>query len=93
MRVMHGRDIVVVAASFAPFVPHDGLRAVYDRTIGYQAKVGTTRGVVTVPQDGSIVSWSITPPNTIGRVADGGDLELHEERPPLPNVITYVITS
>jgi hypothetical protein len=28
---------VVVVAAFAPFIPHGGLRAVYDRTLGYQA--------------------------------------------------------
>jgi hypothetical protein len=27
----------VAVASFAPFVPHGGLRALYDRTLGYQA--------------------------------------------------------
>jgi hypothetical protein len=27
----------VVVLAFAPFVPHGGLRAVYDRTLGYQA--------------------------------------------------------
>ena len=30
------------------------------RTTGYQAKVGPTRGLMTVPQDGRIVAWSIT---------------------------------
>jgi hypothetical protein len=30
------------------------------RTTGYQAKVGTTRGLMTVPQDGRIVAWTIT---------------------------------
>ena len=29
--------VLVVVASFAPFVPHVGLREVYDRTLGYQA--------------------------------------------------------
>jgi hypothetical protein len=29
------------------------------RTTGYQAKVGTTRGLMTVPKDGRIVAWSI----------------------------------
>jgi hypothetical protein len=28
---------LVVVAAFAPFVPHGGLRAIYDRTLGYQA--------------------------------------------------------
>jgi hypothetical protein len=29
------------------------------RTTGYQAKVGTTRGVMTIPKTGRIVAWSI----------------------------------
>jgi hypothetical protein len=29
------------------------------RTTGYQAKVGTNRGLYTVPKDGTIVSWTI----------------------------------
>jgi hypothetical protein len=29
------------------------------RTTGYQAKVGATRGLMTVPQDGRIVAWTI----------------------------------
>jgi hypothetical protein len=32
---------------------------VVSRTTGYQAKVGTTRGLMTVPQDGRIVAWKI----------------------------------
>jgi hypothetical protein len=30
------------------------------RTTGYQAKVGTTRGLMTAPEDGRIVAWTIT---------------------------------
>ena len=30
------------------------------RTTGYQAKVGPTRGLMTAPEDGRIVAWSIT---------------------------------
>jgi hypothetical protein len=30
------------------------------RTTGYQAKVGTDRGLFVVPQDGKIVAWTIT---------------------------------
>jgi hypothetical protein len=30
------------------------------RTTGYQAKVGTTRGLMTVQQDGRLVSWTIS---------------------------------
>jgi hypothetical protein len=29
------------------------------RTTGYQAKIGPTRGVMTVPKDGNIVAWTI----------------------------------
>jgi hypothetical protein len=29
------------------------------RTIGYQAKVGTARGLMTIPKDGRIVSWTV----------------------------------
>ena len=29
------------------------------RTTGYQAKIGATRGVMTIPNDGSIVAWTI----------------------------------
>jgi hypothetical protein len=29
------------------------------RTTGYQAKVGATRGLMTIPKDGSIVAWTI----------------------------------
>jgi hypothetical protein len=32
---------------------------VVSRTTGYQAKVGTTRGLMTIPQDGRIVAWKI----------------------------------
>ena len=30
------------------------------RTTGYQAKVGTQRGLMAAPADGKIVAWSIT---------------------------------
>ena len=30
------------------------------RTTGYQAKVGTSRGLMTVPKDGRLVSWTIS---------------------------------
>ena len=30
------------------------------RTLGYQAKVGETRGLYTVPKDGRLVSWTIS---------------------------------
>ena len=30
------------------------------RTTGYQAKVGTTRGLMTIPKDGYLVAWTIS---------------------------------
>lgn len=30
------------------------------RTTGYQAKVGATRGLMTIPQDGALVAWTIS---------------------------------
>jgi hypothetical protein len=42
-----------------PSCPNNPCLAV-SRTTGYQAKVGTTRGLVTVPRDGSVVAWTIT---------------------------------
>jgi hypothetical protein len=30
------------------------------RTTGYQAKVGATRGLMTIPKDGSLVAWTIS---------------------------------
>jgi hypothetical protein len=30
------------------------------RTTGYQAKVGATRGLMTIPQDGNLVAWTIS---------------------------------
>jgi len=33
---------------------------VASRTTGYQAKVGATRGLMTVPQDGRLVAWTAT---------------------------------
>jgi hypothetical protein len=42
----------------APSCPSSPCLAV-SRTTGYQAKVGTTRGLMTVGQDGRLVSWTI----------------------------------
>jgi hypothetical protein len=33
---------------------------VVSRTTGYQAKVGPTRGLMTIPRDGRIVAWTVT---------------------------------
>ena len=42
-----------------PSCPTNPCQAV-SRTTGYQAKVGTQRGLMTAPADGKIVAWSIT---------------------------------
>ena len=42
-----------------PSCPNNPCLAI-SRTIGYQAKVGTDRGLMTVPRKGRIVSWTIT---------------------------------
>jgi hypothetical protein len=55
-------DIVEVGKSetaSTPSCPTAPCLAV-SRTTGYQAKVGVTRGLVTVPADGRIVAWTIT---------------------------------
>jgi hypothetical protein len=43
----------------APSCPNDPCLAV-SRTTGYQAKVGTDKGLTTIPRNGTIVAWSIT---------------------------------
>jgi hypothetical protein len=42
-----------------PSCPSNPCQAV-SRTTGYQAKVGTNRGLMAAPADGKIVAWSIT---------------------------------
>jgi hypothetical protein len=42
----------------APSCPNSPCFAI-SRTTGYQAKVGTNRGLMKVPEDGRIVAWSI----------------------------------
>lgn len=56
----HAEVIEIGAAppAAAPSCPNRPCLAV-SRTTGYQAKVGPTRGVMTVPKDGRIVAWSI----------------------------------
>lgn len=46
------------AAEAAPSCPARPCLAV-SRSTGYQAKVGPTRGVMVIPQDGRIVAWTI----------------------------------
>ena len=57
-----GADVVEVGKSeqaATPSCPGAPCLAV-SRTTGYQAKVGTTRGLHTVPANGKIVAWTIT---------------------------------
>ncbi|HYF27708.1 MAG TPA: hypothetical protein VD931_18345 [Baekduia sp.] len=46
------------------------------RTTGFQAKVGTNRGLMTVPSDGRLVSWSITLAKPTDKQVDFFDKEL-----------------
>jgi len=52
-------EVGKIAAEHAPSCPSSPCLAV-SRTTGYQAKVGTERGLFVVPQDGKIVAWTIT---------------------------------
>jgi len=52
-------EVGKIAAEHAPSCPSSPCLAV-SRTTGYQAKVGTDRGLFVVPQNGKIVAWSIT---------------------------------
>jgi hypothetical protein len=51
-------QIGVAGPDAAPACPKTPCLVV-SRTTGYQAKVGATRGLMTVPQDGRIVAWKI----------------------------------
>ena len=53
------RDRAVEAAPTPPSCPSNPCQAV-SRTTGYQAKVGTHRGLMGAPADGKIVAWTIT---------------------------------
>jgi hypothetical protein len=52
-------EIGRTAQTIAPSCPANPCQAV-SRTTGYQAKVGTQRGLMRAPADGQIVAWSIT---------------------------------
>jgi hypothetical protein len=52
-------EVGKIATEHAPSCPSSPCLAV-SRTTGYQAKVGTERGLFVVPQDGKIVAWTIT---------------------------------
>jgi hypothetical protein len=52
-------EVGKIAVEHAPSCPTTPCLAV-SRTTGYQAKVGTERGLFVVPQNGKIVAWTIT---------------------------------
>ena len=52
-------EIGRTAEQNAPSCPANPCQAV-SRTTGYQAKVGTQRGLMKAPADGKVVAWSIT---------------------------------
>src|SRR5215203_3480515 len=52
-------EIGQTAQPTPPSCPANPCQAV-SRTTGYQAKVGTQRGLMEAPADGKIVAWSIT---------------------------------
>jgi hypothetical protein len=52
-------EIGQTASPTPPSCPTNPCQAV-SRTTGYQAKVGTQRGLMAAPADGKIVAWSIT---------------------------------
>jgi hypothetical protein len=52
-------EVGKIAVDHTPSCPASPCLAV-SRTTGYQAKVGTDRGLFVVPQNGKIVAWSIT---------------------------------
>lgn len=58
-----GAKVVEVGQTAAPMTPSCSAPKApclaVSRTTGYQAKVGTNRGLMTVPQDGRIVAWTI----------------------------------
>ena len=51
-------EIGKIDPAIKPGCPNKPCYAV-SRTTGYQAKVGSDRGLMTVPQDGSIVGWTM----------------------------------
>src|SRR5215203_2079946 len=52
-------EIGQTASPTPPSCPTNPCQAV-SRTTGYQAKVGTNRGLMRAPADGKIVAWTIT---------------------------------
>jgi hypothetical protein len=56
-----GAEVIEVGASQPPTPPSCPARPclAVSRTTGYQAKVGATRGLMTIPKSGHIVAWTI----------------------------------
>src|SRR4051812_34104945 len=56
-----GAEVIEVGATTPPTPPSCPARPclAVSRTTGYQAKVGATRGVMTIPKTGRIVAWTI----------------------------------
>jgi hypothetical protein len=63
-----GAKIIEVGATTEPMVPACPGKPclAVSRTTGYQAKVGTNRGLMTIPANGRIVAWTVvlSKPNT-----------------------------
>lgn len=57
-----GAKIIEIGQTSNPFLPSCPGSPCFavSRTTGYQAKVGTNRGLMTVPLSGRIVAWSVT---------------------------------
>src|SRR3954464_11543621 len=56
-----GAEVIEVGANQPPTPPSCPARPclAVSRTTGYQAKVGATRGLMTIPKSGHIVAWTI----------------------------------
>jgi hypothetical protein len=56
-----GAEVIEVGATTPPTPPSCPARPclAVSRTTGYQAKVGATRGLMTIPKTGHIVAWTI----------------------------------
>ena len=68
-------DVGTSAGEATPSCPDRPCLAV-SRTTGYQVKVGTNRALMTIPQDGRLVSWSITLAKPTGKQIEFFDEEL-----------------
>lgn len=57
-----GAKVIEIGQTVNPFLPSCPAAPCFavSRTTGYQAKVGTNRGLMTVPENGRIVAWTIS---------------------------------